>query len=309
VSLLLLANACAPLHYPVNAPLPQLSADQKQGYYASNIDQGRSDDMQVFVSFSGGGTRAAAFAYGVMEVLADTPIVWDGKQERLLDEVDIFSGVSGVSFPAAYYGLFGDRIFEDFLPRFLKYNIQEELTDRMLSPTNWPGLSSPFYGRSDMAAEFYDQQLFEGKTFADIQASGGPAIIINATDATLGSQFTFDQFQFDLLCSDVSKFPVSRAVAASSAVPILFSSVTIRNYAGDCQYIPPSWAVGALKERETNSRRFHQASQLAASLDRNDRPYIHLYDGGLADNLGVRPLLDRVSLGGDIWKLLQARQL
>jgi hypothetical protein len=61
---------------------------------------------------------------------------------------------SGGSFPAAYYGLFGDRIFEDFLPHFLKYNIQEELTDRMLSPTNWLGLSSPFYGRSDMAAEF-----------------------------------------------------------------------------------------------------------------------------------------------------------
>jgi NTE family protein len=307
--LLLLTSGCAPLHYPVNAPLEKISADQQQGYYMQNTARDRSDDLLVFVSFSGGGTRAAAFAYGVMEVLAETPIVWNGDKKRLLDEVDIFSGVSGGSFPAAYYGLFGDRIFEEFLPRFLKYNIQGELTKRIFSPSNWPGLGSPLYGRSDLAAEYYDERLFEGKTFADILARGGPAILVNATDATLGTQFTFDQVQFDLLCSDVAQFPVSRAVTASSAVPVLFSSVTLRNYAGDCEYVPPDWARGALRERETNSRRFHQASQLAAYRNRQERPYIHLYDGGLADNLGVRPLLDRVSLAGDIWKIMQARQL
>ena len=307
--LVLVLSACSSLRYPVNAPLERISPDQQQGYYMRNIAPHTSDELLVFVSFSGGGTRAAAFAYGVMEVLAATPIAWNGKQERLLDEVDLFSGVSGGSFPAAYYGLFGDRIFEDFMPRFLKYDIQGELTSRTLTPTNWPRLTSPWYGRSDLAAEFYDEQLFEGKTFGDILARGGPGILVNATDATLGSQFSFDQVQFDLLCSDVSKFPVSRAVTASSAVPILFSSVTIRNYAGDCEYVPPTWAIGALKERDTNSRRFHQASQMVAYLDRDERPYIHLYDGGLADNLGVRPLLDRVSLAGDIWKILQASQL
>jgi hypothetical protein len=66
----------------------------------------------LYVAFSGGGTRAAAFAYGVLQELRDTSIVSAGKNVRLLDEVDALSGVSGGSFPAGYYGLFGDRIFE-----------------------------------------------------------------------------------------------------------------------------------------------------------------------------------------------------
>ena len=46
---------------------------------------------------------------------------------RLLDEVDTISGVSGGSFPAAYFGLYGDRIFEDFEERFLYRNVQGAL--------------------------------------------------------------------------------------------------------------------------------------------------------------------------------------
>ncbi len=48
----------------------------------------------------------------------------DGKTRRLLDEVDGISSVSGGSFTAAYYGLFGDRIFIDFEEKFLKRDVQ-----------------------------------------------------------------------------------------------------------------------------------------------------------------------------------------
>ena len=85
---------------------------------------------------SGGGTRAAAFAYGVLEGLRDTPVVVRGRSERLLDEVDVISGVSGGSFPAAYYGLFGDRIFEEFEERFLERNVQRALILQALRPKN-----------------------------------------------------------------------------------------------------------------------------------------------------------------------------
>jgi hypothetical protein len=44
----------------------------------------------------------------VLQGLRDTPVMIDGKPMRMLDEVDTLSGVSGGSFPAAYYGLFGD---------------------------------------------------------------------------------------------------------------------------------------------------------------------------------------------------------
>jgi NTE family protein len=67
------------------------------------------------LTFSGGGTRAAALAYGVLETLRDTPIKIDGKTARMLDEVDLISSVSGGSFTSAYYGLHGDGIFEEVL--------------------------------------------------------------------------------------------------------------------------------------------------------------------------------------------------
>ena len=58
-------------------------------------------------------------------------MVIDGKKRRLLDEIDGISSVSGGSFTAGYYGLFGDRIFEDFESKFLKKNIQGALAVRI----------------------------------------------------------------------------------------------------------------------------------------------------------------------------------
>ena len=100
-------------HYPVNDRIHQ--AEPKRGYYVDDPRATRrSESLLVLLAFSGGGTRAAAFSYGVLEKLARTEIIWDGRRRRLLDEVDLISSVSGGSFTAAYYGLFGDRIFEDF---------------------------------------------------------------------------------------------------------------------------------------------------------------------------------------------------
>jgi NTE family protein len=78
----------------------------------------------LLVSFSGGGTRASALAYGVLQELRDTQVSVAGKRERLLDEIDVITSVSGGSFTSAYYGLYGDRIFEDFEERFLRRNVQ-----------------------------------------------------------------------------------------------------------------------------------------------------------------------------------------
>jgi NTE family protein len=78
----------------------------------------------LLVSFSGGGTRASALAYGVLQELRDTQVGVGGERERLLDEIDVITSVSGGSFTSAYYGLYGDRIFEDFEERFLRRNVQ-----------------------------------------------------------------------------------------------------------------------------------------------------------------------------------------
>ncbi|MCU0589100.1 MAG: patatin-like phospholipase family protein [Syntrophobacteraceae bacterium] len=303
-ALIAIAAGCA--HYPINQPLKQW--DPQVGYRGGNlIDPDRDEELLLLLSFSGGGTRAAAFSYGVLEAFRDTKVTLRGRERRLLDEVDWISGVSGGSFTAAYYGLFRDRIFEDFESRFLKKNIQGDLTRAMLfNPVNWAKLWSAYYDRSDLAADYYNQYVFDGKTFGDLLARGEPMIIINATDMVHGTRVSFIQDAFDLICSDLATFPVARACAASSAVPIVLTPITLRNYAGGCGYeLPETVARGMSPPRDVTTRLFGLANNLAPFLDSDSKPYIHLVDGGVADNLGLRAALERVTLMGDPWKTLQ----
>jgi len=283
-------------------------ADPRAGYRGSNlIDPEKDDQLLLLLTFSGGGTRAAAFSYGVLETLRDTTVSIRGRQRRLLDEVDWISGVSGGSFTAAYYGLFRDRIFEDFEARFLKKDIEGDLVrGTLFNPVNWAKISSPYYARSDLAADYYNKYVFEGKTFADLQARKQPMIVINATDMVHGTRFSFIQDVFDAICSDLSTFPVARACAASSAVPVVLTPITIRNHAGECGYkMPPALAQAMQPPRDVTSRRLDLANNMLPFLDSKKKPYIHLVDGGVADNLGIRAALERVTLMGDPWTTLK----
>ena len=283
--MVLVMAGCA--HYPANAPLKAYDPDK--GYRFENIQNAEnSDSLFVILSFSGGGTRAAALSYGVLEQLKATMITREGKARRLLDEVDVISGVSGGSFTAAYYALYGERIFAEYENVFLKQNIQGRVQRQLYSPVNWVRLASPLYDRIDMAAEYYDENIFHHATFKDLLKKGRPYILINATDMTLGARFEFTQDQFDFLCSDLGDFPISRAVAASSAFPVLLSPITLKNHAGACAFREPQWLSNALKDRDIGGRRFANATQMQSYLDPSRRPYIHLLDGGIADNIGLR---------------------
>jgi len=297
-----LATGCSHFgHYPVNAPLEKYTPGY--GYIAQNLGQaGNSEDLMLILSFSGGGTRAAAFSYGVLEGLRATEVPIGGKKRRLLDEVDVISGVSGGSFTAAYYGLYGDRIFEDYESRFLKKNVQGDiLTAMFLNPVNWFRLSSPIFDRSDLAAEYYDENVFDRKTFGDILERKGPLILINATDMSMGSRFVFHQRYFDAICSDLSKFPVARACAASSAVPGVLTSITLKNYAGSCGFVLPT--MRGTESRNYRVREMREHMELV--LDVKKKPYFHLIDGGVADNLGLRSLEETVDAMGNFWTAMK----
>ena len=303
ISSIALLSGCASTLAPHNAPFSGKVAEQ--GYRAGSSRPSWTPQGLVFgLSFSGGGTRAAALAYGVLEELSRTSVSVNGEGRRMLDLVETISAVSGGSYTAAYYGLFGDRIFKDFESRFLKRDVQNEIASTLLSPTNLFNMSSPYYGRSDVTAEYLDQILFEGKTFADLDAAvrqhGRPFVLINATDMARTSRFEFTQDQFDLLCSDLGTYKVSRAVAASSALPVIFSPITLANFAGQCGFSAPQWMTRALRDRHDYVRRYAIASDMSTYLDADKRKYVHLLDGGLSDNLGLRAMLDRLTLAGPV---------
>lgn len=287
--------------YPTNSKLDHF--DKSSGYRFQNLSSSdNTDSLFVILAFSGGGTRAAAFSYGVLEKLRDTTINWKGKSRRLLDEVDVISAVSGGSFTAAYYALYHDDIFKDYESRFLKKNIKRELKLLLFSPINWLRLASPTFDRIDLATEYYDNHIFDHHTFIDLVSKGRrPYILINATDMSQGSRFEFTQDQFDLICSDLSALPIARSVAASSAFPVLLSPITLKNFAGGCSYQEPEWLENALLDRDVAARRFNEAVLQRSYMDSNDRPYVHLIDGGIADNIGLRgPLHALLSLDGGL---------
>lgn len=290
----------------MNEPLrgSPLNIDKK----VKKVINRRSDDLTIILTFSGGGTRAAAFAYGVLDELRHTPIIINNKKRRLLDEVDLISSVSGGSFTSAYYGLFGDKIFKDFDRRFLKKRVQSDLIKlSLLSPKAWIRLLPGLFERSDLAAEYYNQFIFKKKTFADIRKDS-PKIIINATDLSLGQGFAFSKYQFSWICSDLNSYPIARAVAASSAVPVLLSPITLKNHASECGSTPVLWSnsdkIGKDKKRN------EQSLKIQNYRDSNVYKYLHLVDGGIADNLGIRSIMDIVTYHrNNMWEAMNTYHL
>lgn len=242
-------------------------AEVTRGYrVATVLPQRNNDELLLIVSFSGGGMRASAMAFGVLEQLAADRIGQGGESRRMLEEIDVLAAVSGGAIPAAYFTLHGERIFEDFNRRFLEQDVGAALGRRIFwNPRNWLRLASSEFSRGDLYAEYFDRRLFRGATFGDLSRDGQrPFLMIHATDIARGSRFEFTQDSFDPLCIDLARYPLSRAVAASSSVPALFTPITLRNRSGLC-------------DARGENRHFD---------------YLHLVDGALSDNLGVRGILD-----------------
>ena len=268
---------------------------------AASVSDQRSNQVTVALAFSGGGSRAAALAYGVLSALRDSKINLNNQPRRLLDEVDAISSVSGGSFTAAYYGLYGDKIFSHFEDEFLRRNITGELVHGLFNPLLWFSRQ----GRTEMAVNYYEDRVFKGATFADLQRKDRPLIIINATDLGGGVRFSFLQEYFDLICSDLSSFPIARAVTASSAVPVLFNPVVVKNHKG-CESQSLRW-LESMRHFTAGSPQLTQVvDHLSSYVLKNERPFIHLVDGGITDNLGLRAIYEMVEISGGARRFLDA---
>jgi len=265
--------------------------------------ESNSDKLFVVVTFSGGGKRAAAFSYGVLEALRDVKVTTpDGEVRLLLDEVDLISAVSGGAFTAAYYALNGHEAFESFVPRFLNHDTEKDLWNKVLKPGSWPSLAKTQVSRSDLEVEYFDDELFNGATVSDV-LTRSPRVIISATDLVRAKPFAFTREQLNSVCVDPKTVPVARAVFASAATPIYFAPLVMRNYAGQCGYAPPDSIADAGNEDDVYRR--ERAERLHSYLDSTNYPYLHLADGAFADNLGARAILDEVALGDTVTDALR----
>ena len=301
----------------LNKPYSLSGYDPSYGYRLDQLEPTDGGDVFIILALSGGGMRAAALSYGVLEEL--NKVRYDiGKGPRaLLDEVDIITAISGGSAVAGYYGLHGKSILpggeHDFEKAFLRQNVMSELVGGFLNPITWAKLTSPNFDRIDVLADIFERRLFGEATFARLlEKKSRPLIMLSAADISTGAVFYFTQDQFDTICSDLTSFSLAKAVAASAAFPVFLSPIMLRNYSKkDCPVengIPdPVWIERAkeYKPPKTYGDRYNAPAKFRRALlegelrkveDAFRKPeYVHLFDGGLADNLGLRAPLVMLS--------------
>lgn len=250
-------------------------------------DFGDDGALVVGVSFSGGGTRAAAFAHGVLLELDAAVIDEEPRERSVTDSIHMVSGTSGGAVAAAYYGIHGPDRFHDFRERFLVRDVEASMRTSVASPANlfraWSG------GVNDRGslADWLDRNLFDHATFSAFDYPDAPTVWLTASDIFNGVPFIFTHDTFAALCSDLDQLRIADAVAASAAVPVVFTPLDVSADSPDCGYRRPEWLERALADREAPVRLNAHARALD-SYRRDDRlATVRLLDGGLTDNIGV----------------------
>lgn len=212
-------------------------------------------EQRIGLALSGGGYRAAAFHLGVFRQLHKLNLLW---------KLDLLTCVSGGSIAGAFLASrWGDGGALDQLDHYLR-------TASIAVSSVIGGVIDPFHSRLDKLAKAYERDLFGQRTLGDLQH--GPRLYLNATNLATGNMFFFvtgavdksvagekndiAMGEWELGTVPAENFPVSRAVAASSAFPPVFPPLKLE------QDIYPK-----------------------ANIE-----YVTLADGGVYDNLGVNPL-------------------
>ncbi|NTT84702.1 patatin-like phospholipase family protein [Tabrizicola fusiformis] len=282
---LALLAGCAAWNRPINQAL--------QGENAALVDVTPESigkgELYVGLAFSGGGMRASAFAYGMLEELRAQGAV-TGTPNGLLDDVRLVSGVSGGSVTAAQFGLYGPAGLTGYRERYLVTNAEKYMANSPFNPvTIVKGLAGGANGRKTFA-RYLDEVLFKGATFGDLRARSKIKTWINATDMANNTPFLFSPETFDALCSDLSKLPISEAVAASAAFPLVFTPVVLEAHQGDCGYKEPDWLTAARNNPEATAAMKAQGRALESYANPEEVKYVKLLDGGITDNFGTTGL-------------------
>ncbi|MDX1436832.1 MAG: patatin-like phospholipase family protein [Anaerolineales bacterium] len=235
--------------------------------------------MDIGLALSGGGFRATVYHLGVLARLAE---------ENRLEDISFLSTVSGGSLCAGLvYAQSGfewpgsQAYLNDVLPAARHLMTTEDLQYSLIRRI----LRYPFWGHETRADDLSDLLRERwGVTALLSELPPSPRWLINTTCYETGRNWRFERIQIgDYIFGYTADtdVPVSEAMAASSGFPGL---------------------IGALNFDTTGSEWFRYASggelppspESPAALNRTPIepmfPAIHLWDGGLYDNLGLEAL-------------------
>jgi NTE family protein len=292
---------------PINSALGDEATASPDPIAASPALLQDNSETVIGLSFSGGGTRASAFAFGVLQELARTEKASRSGSRALIDHVSLVSGVSGGSVTAAYFALHGRDTLADFRKRFLIQDVEASLSTSV-NVTNLMLLAKGGVNDRSGLPAWLDQNLFRGATYADVLKPGRPQLWINASDIFNRTTFIYNTVNFGALCSDLRRYPLSEAVAASAAVPLVFAPIVIENYADRCQFTPPDWADSADRPGAPAILRA-SAAAIQRYREKADVKFVKLLDGGMTDNLGLSGLVLELAAATKPYEPLTPKQV
>jgi NTE family protein len=240
-------------------------------------------ELYIGVAFSGGGHRASAFAFGVLQELAATGA--PANRDGLASDVHFLAGVSGGSVVATWFALHGAAGLASFRERYLTQDGDRYFPASPFSPGEITRTVEDGIDARDSFGRVLDELLFKGATFADLDPAG-PVLRIVASDVSRAVPFVFSPPTFAALCTDLARLPLSAAVSASAAFPAVFRPVVIAAHRRPCTTAP-----AAVPLRKLSSPRLQPVlGMLAESRDRYADPRlqsVRLWDGGMTDIFGT----------------------
>jgi predicted acylesterase/phospholipase RssA len=305
MSLILLLTGCfAKIHSLPAHP------DKNSPVFAPLPDQ----ETLVGLAISGGGSRAATFAAGALEALANIRIMESGQPRSVLEKVTHMSSVSGGSLATAYYAVKKPAkseailaesglspAYQQFFASFkedMQLNFQLRALARQLA--NFRVANPTKFAHS--FADVWDANFFDGITFSGLyereRRGDAPQIILNGTIYNTGrrlvlttlppSDFSYEftnELRAKLAAKGQQFTPEGRASFDKSVERARnqFLPQTFEGIGGNHRDLPVSLAVAT-------SASFPPVVGPVTYQAAGTHAWTHVGDGGLFDNLGTESL-------------------
>jgi hypothetical protein len=274
---------------------PKINVDDYKVYHALDSD---NNPVAIAVAVSGGGYRASNFALGVMSGMEQ--IKTNNKDKNLLQAVTYYSSVSGGGFAVGFY--------MSQYSKYLQEHAKSKDKSKLFSLTSAisSDIAGPNYLNLDLQESVGDFGAPNKSKYASLLQSGVLSRGPNLKPLTLGDMFISKNSDYDpKLPIWIINSTIFQNLAILPFSPNVLSEYKVTGYYWDnilkkiaqppkdskskvyAYSFPMAFAVAA-----SASYPFALPSMTLESSACKGPCYLQLYDGGLADNLGVINALD-----------------
>lgn len=231
-------------------------------------------ECRIGLALSGGGVRAIAFHAGIMRWLAERNLLGNVKHISTVSGGSLFIGlvfqVGGYQWPSPSYYL--DYVLPQIRKLLTTKSLQLDAAYRLaLNPFNWQFL----FARANILSMSIKSLWNISARLVELPSN--PIWSINGTTAENGRRFRFKAGtigDYEMGYAEARDFKLADALAVSAAFPGGIGPLSLKT--DEFKWLKRKGWGATFQEQKINP----------------SYKTIHLYDGGVYDNLGLEPLFD-----------------